>query len=1635
MNRKSFSSFIAALGAVATTLAAAEAGAVTAPYSEDFESETTCSTSCTASCALSSGWTNDAADGQDWLVDVGGTVSSGTGPSADNTLGTSAGKYLYIESSSPCSSTTNTANLISPDLDLNGLSAPAASFFYHLLGVDIGELHVDVLDTSNALIQADVIPAIVGEVGSEWVESASVDLTPYIASGTVRLRIRYIHSGTGFYGDAAIDDFSFIDAGSLDVGVRSVNLPAVGCGMGMESVTVTLENFSGVPQSGFDVQYSIDGGPPVTETYTGTLGAFSTDLFTFATPADLSAAGQINVEATTLLSGDAATGNDTASLDVWNGSKVVAPVLDDFESPEALSAWSVSGINPSWALGSPSDSTINRAFSGSNAWVTNLTSNYNTNEESYLSTTCGYDLSAIGSPAVRLAIWREIDDGSTSDGAVLQSSIDGGSSWQTVGGFDSGVNWYNDDANEAAPGGSAAAWTGDETAGSGDWLVAIHDLSHLAGQSDVLFRVAFESGSSLTDEGIGIDDFEVFDNLPEVVVTSIAGEAPPVLGAIPAGSPVLVGAAEIAALGPAVHNLTTLSVTNVGNVGDNYISWQLYLDDGDGAFDASLDALLETALQTSGAADFDTAALSVAPFSSEIVFVTAEVLDGATPGDTFGWSIDAPSIDLVFDTSPTVTVTNPPVQGYTYPVGERVASLPFFDDFDDVSSALREIVGPGAFPAAVAAGDTPALGTVYTNEGRVELLSSHDGLTPREGANMLAIDFPNSTSAGAVQYAFDLSSLSAASDELFFFIRYADDGEEVDDEDGVFVSLDGGATWALKLIDFAWTAPVNTWVEETVDLSAALTAAGLDYSGNVVIRVQAQDNSSLASGDGFLLDAVGLGSLPKAELSRPVGNVFADGDSDPLGSMGTSPVTLSYQVSNVGGFPLRLDAANLTGVSGFSAIKIGMPSNRSIAAGTSEIIDVEITPSGGPFGFELLVSTNDSSLGDGVFNIVASGDAVPPAPEIALLRDDTSAIASGGSDDLGSVELGQSAEQSYTIVNEGTADLLLAGVVVDDPSNAMVAIEGQLPPSIAPGDSVSFSVRLTPEAAGSFGTTLSIASDDADENPYVITLSGQADDPTAGAGGAGAGGNDGGDNGGDVDPEESDDASAGGGCQITSGTSGGDHGWLALVALALGVAFRRRVRGAGATLKAWRGSRGASRAARSAVSMLATVVLLAIVAEGCAEGTPEPTLEDDAGSAAGGNDGSGGGTTAGGGDDLAGGAGGQGGDVAAGGNIGENIGDPSLCDQDCSLIDTGDQCTKAVCNDGTLLGPVGVCTVVYADGDVCDDGQFCTMGETCSQGVCGGGQPNTCGIQADQCQDVTCDEGSQSCSTIAAANGDPCQSDDLCMVGATCQNGACEGGTPNECLFTPTSDDCHVAVCNPQSGMCEEQVGNEGGLCNDPSDLCTENKTCNQGTCEGGTAKDCSAQTAGCDLGVCDTTTGDCTTQTLMSGDTCDDLDACTMGEMCMADGSCSGGTPVTNCEMAGDGCCPSNCDANNDYDCGCPGTWINGTCVYLPAKDQQYSSATAAQAQCQGLGTGWDLCSPSMLCDAQTASYLGTEGCDCSGGASACSCGSASNVYVHVSGGSSPYYLRDSGIANCGSGACTASVSETCGVALCCKQ
>ena len=186
------------------------------------------------------------------------------------------------------------------------------------------------------------------------------------------------------------------------------------------------------------------------------------------------------------------------------------PYFEDFENGKGC--WNEDNTNNgTWGFGTPAMTVINSAASGSNAFATgNLNGTYSANENSWVLSPI-FDFSNANNPKIEMKIWWNSEF--SWDGAVLQSSIDNGNSWQNVGAFGDTVNWYTDNSINGTPGGQQEGWSGRNSSsnGSGTWVTASHMLDGLNNQQNVQLRVAFGSDGSVQDDGFAFDDVHIFD--------------------------------------------------------------------------------------------------------------------------------------------------------------------------------------------------------------------------------------------------------------------------------------------------------------------------------------------------------------------------------------------------------------------------------------------------------------------------------------------------------------------------------------------------------------------------------------------------------------------------------------------------------------------------------------------------------------------------------------------------------------------------------------------------------------------------------------------------------------------------------------------------------------------------------------------------------------------------------------------------------------------------------------------------------------------------------------------------------------------------------------------------------------------
>ncbi|HEY4797967.1 MAG TPA: hypothetical protein VII99_02715, partial [Bacteroidia bacterium] len=111
----------------------------------------------------------------------------------------------------------------------------------------------------------------------------------------------------------------------------------------------------------------------------------------------------------------------------------VYPHVEDFETGPVWTSNQFYAAND-WTWGTPAHPIINSAGSGTKAWcIGTLTGSfYQFNEQSWVQSPC-YNFTNLQYPHIWLKVFWESEW--KYDGTKLQSSIDNGTTWQTIGAF------------------------------------------------------------------------------------------------------------------------------------------------------------------------------------------------------------------------------------------------------------------------------------------------------------------------------------------------------------------------------------------------------------------------------------------------------------------------------------------------------------------------------------------------------------------------------------------------------------------------------------------------------------------------------------------------------------------------------------------------------------------------------------------------------------------------------------------------------------------------------------------------------------------------------------------------------------------------------------------------------------------------------------------------------------------------------------------------------------------------------------------------------------------------------------------------------------------------------------------------
>ncbi len=281
----------------------------------------------------------------------------------------------------------------------------------------------------------------------------------------------------------------------------------------------------------------------------------------------------------------------------------------------------------------------------------------------------------------------------------------------------------------------------------------------------------------------------------------------------------------------------------------------------------------------------------------------------------------------------------------------------------------------------------------------------------------------------------------------------------------------------------------------------------------------------------------------------------------------------------------------------------------------------------------------------------------------------------------------------------------------------------------------------------------------------------------------------------------------------------------------------------------------------------------------------------------------------------------------------------------------------------------------------------------------------------------TCTPKTGKCTPKVQSDGKTCDDGDPCTSGSACAAGKCAGGKPvceckldAECKAKDDGDPCNGTLycekvggkgsckpkpnsaitcssaadtacsrntCDPKTAKCAQKPVNSGKTCDD-GNACTLGDVCAQGTCSSGKPKQCPGGDP-CAAAACVPKTGQCTGSPLAEGAKCDDGSACTTGETCQ-NKSCKG--QAANCDDS-NSCTADACDtvtgkcSNKATGEGLPCDADGDKCTPLDACAAGVCKAGAKLVCDDGNGCTDDTCDTKLGKCVQQAT---TKACDADG-------------------------------------------------------
>jgi Lamin Tail Domain/Abnormal spindle-like microcephaly-assoc'd, ASPM-SPD-2-Hydin len=244
----------------------------------------------------------------------------------------------------------------------------------------------------------------------------------------------------------------------------------------------------------------------------------------------------------------------------------------------------------------------------------------------------------------------------------------------------------------------------------------------------------------------------------------------------------------------------------------------------------------------------------------------------------------------------------------------------------------------------------------------------------------------------------------------------------------------------------------------------------------------------------FLLKVLVPEPTPEISVEQPVSINIADGGSQAFGAVATgSSTSLTFTMRNRGNAPLNVLSTYLDGQDADEFSITTMPNALVSPPDGFTTFTVKFAPKYiGTKTAAIHISSNDTD--EAIYDIILTASAYANNPEIVVEQPPATGLIDGtAKKSFGKIAVGKkSPAKIFTIINTGKADLTGIAITKNGKQASDFLITALTKTTVAPGTTATFKVTFKPKVKGVRNASIQIKSNDEDENPFDIKLTGTA---------------------------------------------------------------------------------------------------------------------------------------------------------------------------------------------------------------------------------------------------------------------------------------------------------------------------------------------------------------------------------------------------------------------------------------------------------------------------------------------------------------------------------------------------------------